>query len=204
MLVWNIFSRLEDEGRLRDFARWATGKHPIGSGRILYWGANDRWPRGEAELRDLLIQVFEEPENSLTEPDIVVRFDNAIVFVEAKFGTRNPRGRREGKKIAEYVGVRRRAFRNPRHLAQSGLCELAKNWAIGSSLASRRPGVSFWLINLVRQGEELDIEERFGRYVCPKAHFRRMKWEDLAHRVCPEVIPRFRTQTLHFKSAFAL
>ena len=62
---------------------------------------------------------------------------------------------------------------------------MLRNWVIGCLMAAQLD-LPFWLVNLVRRGDETSIEHDFGQFLRQdKGHqFRRYEWEGLFEALC--------------------
>jgi len=190
--VWNVVRAFHREGRLRQFTQVLLAGRPFplpeGEPEIIYWSADatgQRWPL----LREAQDQ-FREARNRGSEPDIALWWpDKCLIFVEAKLASRNqsgpspsraasapgPEGSDNPPDPGEVPAQRAEA------LAIAGdRDQLLRHWRLGSWIADRH-GASFWLVNLVRWGEERDIEVLFaGRgEETPQRRFARATWESI-------------------------
>ncbi len=202
MLTWNVFSWIEEEEcGLTRAVEFLTGSDVQGAARIYYWGVNDRDPEWTPLFRDFLVNHFREAPDRLSEPDIIIETDRIVVFVEVKFTSANQRG--EGEKLGNYLSDD--WIVNESKLRAAGMYELIRNWAIGLAWArTGRRKRRFFLVNLVRESDEPNIEEEFGTLVKQDAgqRFRRATWESLVRQVCPELAERFAALTAYFRPAF--
>jgi len=199
LLTWNVFSYLEDVGLLGEITKVFGATAPSQGVRIFYWGANDRYAFRDVALDELFVETFGEHPSSVSEPDIMLLGDNQLTIIEAKLGSPNPLQR--DKPFAKYVSPVPRWFNELRVVQTAGYYELTRNWAIGGLLAERL-GVPFALINLVREGEELNIERDFGATVSSSGHFRRLTWEKIAQSADSGLRNHLARQTLYGSAAF--
>ncbi len=199
LLTWNVFSWLESRRLLGQLIRWVGLSDPSDTPSIYYWGATDR-PAAGVALRELLTRHFGESSNSLSEPDVVLVGEAAIVFVEAKLGS--PNDHQIGTKADKYVNAAPGWFRgNAESVRQAGYYELTRNWAIGGAL-SERLGKRFALVNLVRSGDEGKVSEEFRPLLSDKGTFAVRTWEDLVQAVEPALAAHLQDETLYFEPAF--
>jgi hypothetical protein len=198
LLTWNVFSWLEDRGLLADVARFLGLDAPDGAVKIVYWGADHSDVLG-LDLAQFLVDTFGERRGSLSEPDVMLVAPAALAMIEVKLDS--PNEPQPGKAVDRYVNAVPGSFRPVAEVQSAAYYELTRNWAIGAALAqklSRR----FALVNLVREGQEVDIEERFGRVVLPKKGFKRATWETLIRAVEPALVAHLEDETLCFEPAF--
>jgi len=208
-LTWSVFSHLEERGLLAAAARALTGVDWAAPVDVLYWGYNDQGPEA---LRKQLVAVLKdlgESARSFSEPDLILHAPRTgLAFVEVKYASPNS-SHFEFRKAKRYLDAGD-AYLQP---SRDGLrhYELLRNWVIGCLLAAQL-GLPFWLVNLVRRGDETAIERDFGPFLRQdKGHrFRRAEWEDLFEALCPVLREpgdeKFwhyvRTRTIYFQPAF--
>jgi len=154
---------------------------------IIYWSYSqpeqDVWsPLQEAR------KEFETRPRKGSEPDIIVKSDSALFFVEAKltasnntvFELRNSKVQKKYETGGD--GWYKRAFRS--HFETIAISEkkyeLLRFWLIGSWIAERLQ-LDFCLVNLVLSEREKDIERIFRRHIkedqCRR--FVRITWENI-------------------------
>jgi hypothetical protein len=202
LLTWNVFSWLEDHGRLEDVVTFfgCDGSTPV---QAFYWGFNDRhsFPTLSPgmNLRRFLAERFRESLQGLSEPDVILFGDRHVIFVEAKLGSPNEQ-RANDVRVDKYVKAMPEWFADPDRVRAAGYYELTRNWAIGAALATDL-GKAFMLVSLVRAADEQGIEGSFGPVLAPRGVFRRCTWEHLSG-IEPAIRPWLQRQTLHFQPAF--
>ena len=199
LLTWNVFEHLERAGRLSDLVRWATAYSPKQTPQILYWGWSAASPQLRHQLEVVLEKDFGEQAGRRSEPDVMLWADDILVMFEAKFNSPNPM--RSGGRES-YMRAAPGAFTEGA-TARSGEHEqLVRNWAIGNRLVNGR-SERHWLINLVPQKAEREIEASFRPLITSPNHFRRLSWEDLAKNIAPELTPLLNDCTDYFGPAFS-
>jgi hypothetical protein len=171
-----------------------------GPTQIFYWGANDRYTP-PWDLGPLLQAHFGEHPERLSEPDVLLVIPSAIVIIEAKFGSPNPK--EPDKPFERYVAGAPDWFTSAGEARAAGYYELVRNWAIGGALASRS-GRAFALVNLVRDGQELHIERALTAALTPKGRFTRLTWEQVVQTVEPSLSLHLRDETLNGQPAFPM
>jgi hypothetical protein len=130
-------------------------------------------------------------------PDIIIDSRNALIFIEAKLTAGNetePQSKKETKKYM--TGGRSwfgRVFRSDyeRVAIKDRKYELMRLWLLGTWMAARR-GVDFYLLNLVREGEEEGIEVTFGKHLKeePARIFKRITWEKIYRGIADSYVPK--------------
>lgn len=208
-LTWSVFSHLEERGLLAVAARVLTGVAWDDPVDVLYWGYNDQ---GSEMLHEQLVTVLKdlgESARSFSEPDLILHApQTGLAFVEAKYASPNS-SRFELRKANRYLDAGDAYFQPNRDGLQH--YEMLRNWVIGCLMAAQLD-LPFWLVNLVRQGEETAIEHDFGRFLCQDKgyQFRRAEWEGLFEALCSVLREpgdeKFwcyvRTRTIYFQPAF--
>jgi len=190
-LTWNVVRAFHREGRLTALAEVLLGGlgllPPQAEPSIIYWGSDgggSRWGLLEQAQKEF----GEQPDHG-TEPDLALWWPGKfLLFVEAKFCSGNrtapsPKPTEKDHRPQTYGGhehfaaVFKAGYDDVAVHARK--YELMRMWLLGSWMAQRN-GASFCLVNLVRWGEETDIEEAFGEQFCrqtPPRAFCRATWE---------------------------
>jgi len=185
-ITWNVFRFLENN-RLLSGLLTELNKSFVKSPEIIYWSYSqpeqDVWsPLQEAR------KEFETRPRKGSEPDIIMKSDSALFFVEAKltasnntvFESRNPKVQKKYEIGGD--GWYKRVFRsNFGTIAISEKkYELLRFWLIGSWIAERLQS-DFCLVNLVLSEREKDIEKIFRRHIKEnqRRKFARITWEDI-------------------------
>ena len=145
-VTWTVFNGLETSRRLSA----AITNTPNAKPRMLLWGApivGEDADRVASELRSVCIGLGED-ERRLSEPDVILVWDNLVIFVEAKYRSPNDR-QPHYRNFDLYVDDRGDLFAvPPRDVAAAGFYQLTRNWRIGIELAERLNVREFRLINL--------------------------------------------------------
>ena len=187
---WNVFVSLYAVGGLAEAFEKLTGTMPTGEPELYLWGN-----RIDAEFDpwEKLTEVRKKLENGVkipTEPDIILRVPGqAIVLIEAKFGSSNPT---LASKKSRFGSVTK--FLNDYRCKESAADPLNRKWILeqkdGQILEqlSRNAIFAHWLalegeqpfvINLVRQAAQND-EQLFRQHLAETAvQFHVRRWEDL-------------------------
>lgn len=187
---WNVFVSLYALNGLAEAFEKLTGTIPIGEPELYLWGN-----RIDAECNPWtsLIEVRARLEEGLaipTEPDIILRVPGqAIVLIEAKFGSSNPRiasKKRRFGSVTEFLNRYRCKEGAADPLNRKWISEqeeekifeqLCRNAVFAHWLASKREQP--FVINLVRRAAQND-ELLFGQHLSKNAvQFHVRRWEDL-------------------------
>jgi len=193
-LSWNLFVSLAELGELKSAFRLLTGLDVDAEPELYLWGV--RITTGEPSRWARLLTLRNELEFGYgfpTEPDIVLRVPGvALVLIEAKFGSSN--GTLKGQEdrfgtVAEflesYPGIDGGSDPLNRNWIETQspdavYQQLVRNVIFAQWLADS--GEQPWVVNLVRDSEERDIEQRMACHLPPErpVQFRRCTWEALA------------------------
>jgi hypothetical protein len=203
-LTWNVFRFLEKRGLLAPSLAPLTGS-PVTDPQIMYWSYSTAdqgtWPwlaRARAEFG-------EQPRRS-SEPDLIVTSDEALFFIEPKLTADNKTTPSKPHDTKRYLtgggGWYEQVFRSDyvTVAVQDQRYELMRFWLLGSWIAAEL-AVDFFLINLVREGQEEEIEYLFLPHVKAddRRRFVRWTWEDIYHFVREKVpAPSGRDQFLSY------
>ncbi len=184
----NVFRFLEKNNLVNDFIREVIGVN-VKKSEVIYWS----YSQPQENTWKMLTKGREEFEmvpSKGSEPDIIIKTDNTLFFIEAKFTATNktiPRNKRVkdkytmgGEKLWNkvfYSDFKTVAILNKKY-------ELSRFWLIGSWIA-KQLNLDFYLVNLVLSRREKNIEEIFNRHIkinkCRK--FLRITWEDIYHYI---------------------
>jgi len=157
---------------------------------LIYWSysqtAKGSWP----ELNHARSEFGEAIKRS-SEPDLIAVTDKALFFIEVKLKASNetlpsdPNNRK--KYLTGGEGWFNAAFTSDfENIAiKSQKYELLRFWLLGTWLSAKMSR-DFYLINIVPDIYETDIEERFVPQLklTDKRHFKRLAWEDVSEWIC--------------------
>lgn len=196
-LTWNVFRYIEKHQLIKEACESLVCPGIWSNAHLIYWSYDPlrgkpmdwllraRVEFGEAESLDLA------EGQRVSEPDMIVASDEAVAFIEAKFGATN--------KTSGTGRALQRKLDNPKKYVTGGgnwygevfrsdyetvvndqKYELLRFWLLGSWIAEQQRK-RFYLLNLVREGEESSIEAEFGTHIKPsdQRRFIRLTWEDL-------------------------
>ena len=183
-LSWNVFHFLEKNQLLEKVMEPTLGV-PIKSPEFIYWSysQNDKtsWPdlNGAREY-------FGEQLRRGSESDIIIKTEDALFFIEAKLTASNetvPTNLDDAKKYEEkdkefYSQFFKSGFNTV--AVQEKKYELLRFWLLGNWIAKQK-NLDFYLINLVLEEREQNIEADFGKHIAQEqsSRFIRMSWEDI-------------------------
>lgn len=215
--TWNVFRFLEKSHLLAGFLENLV-KRPIVNPKVIYWSysqhQNDAWASLE-EARE----EFETVPKKGSEPDLIIKSDKALFFIEAKLTASNntvlkTKNLREVQRKYEnggnqlYQNVFSSDFKTI--ALTSKKYELLRFWLIGSWIAQQLKH-DYYLVNLILSEKERTIEKDFRQHIREnsKRVFVRTTWEDIYHFVLKnglestdksQIIEYFRNKTLGYRN----
>jgi len=185
-VTWNVFRFLEKNkllsGLLAELSK-SDVEHP----EIMYWSYSQSEQDTWSELQKARKEFETRPKKG-SEPDIIIKTDKILLFVEAKFTannntvfqSRNPKAQEKYETGGN--GWYRIVFHSPFETIaiSEKKYELLRFWLIGSLIAQRLQ-LDFCLVNLVLSDREKNIEKIFGIYIREnqRRRFIRVTWEDI-------------------------
>jgi hypothetical protein len=187
-VTWNVFRFLERNNLVEITLSSIIGV-TLKSSEVIYWsysqGENSSW----SELNKAREEFGEEIKRS-SEPDIIIKTDNVLLFIEAKLTAGNetvPSNMSNSKKYktggdnwfskvfeSDYKTV---AIAEKKY-------ELLRFWLLGTWIAKQRD-LDFYLVNLVLSEREKDIETIFKRhlYENQRMRFIRITWGNIYQQI---------------------
>ena len=184
-VTWTVVRGLEQQGRLDALV---APQRPLGEPTLLIWGVPISGARG-AETASVLAEVCHslgDSVSSLTEPDVIVVWQDLLVLVEAKFQSANER-RPNGRGFEHYLDRPDLFAVSPEEVAADGYYELTRNWRIGTELAERLRVPGFLLLNL-GPPEKIEVDaDLFGALVARSVEhdFASCSWSDVLEAAQP-------------------
>jgi len=159
------------------------------SSEVIYWSYSQKEDKVLSELNEAR-REFEEAIRRGSEPDIILRTDKALFFIEAKLTAGNktsPSNKNNSKKYESgghnwFSRVFKSDYKTIAIIEKK--YELLRFWLLGTWMAKQQ-GLDFYLINLVLAEREKDIEHIFKRYIreTERRKFLRITWEDIDHYI---------------------
>jgi len=192
-LTWNVFRYLEKTNQIAPSLS-ALIEAAVVNPQLIYWSysqvARGVWPRLACARAE-----FGEHPNRSSEPDLIIASDSALFFIEAKFTATNktkPSNPQQTKKYLTggdnwYSQVFKTDYNTL--VNKERKYELVRFWLLGSWLAARL-NRDFYLVNLVLEKREKDIERLFKPHLKSnnQRHFLRWTWEDIYHFVSKNAV----------------
>jgi len=187
-LSWNVFRFLEKSKFLSEFLEKLCNSS-VTNPETIYWSYSQSQQNVWNELEKARAEFGESPQRS-SEPDLVVKSDEALFFIEAKLTATNettPTKPRELKKYETggnnwFSKVFRSDYKTVAIVEKK--YELLRFWLLGTWIAKQQD-LDFYLVNLVLSEREKDIEVIFKRhlYENQRRKFIRITWEDIYQQI---------------------
>lgn len=187
-LTWNVFRFLENNNLLDLYFSKALGRN-INNIQVIYWSySNESEDKVFGPLK-IARNIFESGKGS--EPDLILKSDEMLIFVEAKFGASNNVEKKNyyDEMIQRYCLSESRFWdilftKDFKTIAvNEKKYELARFWLLGSWMAEKhfKESVDFSLVNLVRDVAEKGIEDKFAPLInqTESRMFKRITWESI-------------------------
>lgn len=179
---WNVFRFLERNNLIEGFQSLIIGT-ALKSPDVIYWSYSQKENTSWSELNKARKEFGEEIKRS-SEPDIIIKTDNALFFIEAKLTAGNetvPSNRNNSKKYEIggdnwFSEVFKSDYKTIAIFEKK--YELLRFWLLGTWIAKLH-NLDFYLINLVLSEQEVDIETIFKRHIKEnqRRKFLRVTWE---------------------------
>jgi hypothetical protein len=219
-VTWNVFRFLEKSGLLMDYLDSISRSGNEGA-RIIYWSF-DPVANGPWEPLVLAREEFGEKATQGSEPDLIIETKGNIYFIEVKLdsGNKTNPSKPDNRKKYETGGnswfaeVFKSGVDFDRVANAESFYELLRFWLFGTWVANEHLKKNFFLINLVLDKKERDIEYQFGRYIDSNETraFKRLTWEQiysLIERKSPpegkkDIVEYFHGKTLGYNSSGVL
>jgi len=185
---WNVFRFLE---RTKLLSGFLEGLHnsPVKNPEVIYWSYSQSQQKVWNELEKARVEFGEKPQKS-SEPDLIVKSDDVLFFIEVKLTAPNKVDFNKNHTAEDKAERVRRYSKGDYFLKQpvenimdAGYYQLMRFWLIGAWIADNE-NFNFYLLNLVRKDgekEEKNIGSKFGKYIKQngKREFMRITWEDI-------------------------
>ncbi len=187
-VTWNVFRFLERNNLVEPILFSIIGS-TLESPEIIYWSYCQKENTSWSELNKAREEFGEEIKRS-SEPDIIIKTDNALFFIEAKLTAGNetsPSDMSYSKKYETggnnwFSKVFKSDYKTVAIVEKK--YELLRFWLLGTWMANQRD-LEFFLVNLTLSEREKDIEAIFKRHIeeSQNRRFIRITWEDIYHQI---------------------
>jgi len=181
-VTWNVFRFLEKNGLVEGFLSSVAGTSAK-SPEVVYWSYSQKEGASWSELNEARKEFGEKTEQG-SEPDIAIKTDGSLFFVEAKLTSKNntvPKRRGNSWKYETggdgwFSRVFSSDFRAVAVVEKK--YELLRLWLLGTWMAKQQ-NLDFYLINLVPSKREANIEAAFKKHIKEdsRRRFLRVTWE---------------------------
>jgi hypothetical protein len=183
-LSWNVFRFLERNHLLTEFLRTivaTTQKSP----EVIYWPYSQTEQNSWSELNKARLEFGETIERG-SEPDIIVKTESSLFFIEAKLTAQNKTVPSDKSDSKGYVSGGDHWFSKVFKCDYKTIAiderkyELMRLWLLGTWIAQRN-NLDCYLVNLVLSRRERDIKTIFGKHIIEtdRRRFDRTVWEDI-------------------------
>jgi len=187
-VTWNVFRFLERNNLVEKTLSPIIGV-PLKSSEVIYWSYSQKENSSWSELNKARKEFGEEIKRS-SEPDVIIKTDNTLLFIEAKLtaGNKTDPSNKSSSKKYENGGdnLFSKVFKSDyKTIAiDEKKYELMRFWLLGTWIAKQQD-LDFYLVNLVLSEREKDIETIFKRhlYENQRMKFIRIIWEDLYQQI---------------------
>ncbi len=195
-VTWNVFRFLEKYDLLSGYLSKLV-RNKISNSEIIYWSYSPSQKKAWDELQEARKQFETRPQKG-SEPDIIIKSNNALFFVEAKFkANNNTVCKSENPEVWKKYETSddnwfSKVFKsNYKTIAiAEKKYELLRFWLLGTWIAKQQD-LNFSLINLVLSERDKNIETIFKRHICEnqKMKFIRITWEDIYQQILNSGLP---------------
>jgi hypothetical protein len=184
---WNVFRFLERNNLVASILGSIIGFN-LESPEVIYWSYEQREKTNWSELNQARKEFGEEIKRG-SEPDIIIKTDKALLFIEAKLTSGNEKSGDMSNSTKYETGgdnwfskVFKSDYKTVAIVKKK--YELLRFWLLGTWIAKRQ-NLDFYLINLVLSEKEKDIEKTFGEDINQnsKMKFLRVTWEDIYQQI---------------------
>ncbi len=145
-LTWSFFKYFVVKKRYQDLLKLLNIDSEESKYDLNLWGTNICSQNIDSDLLRQIIQIsdsFNEDSNKRTEPDVIIKLRDKLIFIEVKYLSSND-VKTDSKKFDKYLVP----DIDYQELTESGHYELFRNWAFIAKLSN---GAKFQLINLGMQ-----------------------------------------------------
>ncbi len=213
-VTWNVFRFLERNDLVGITLSPIVGV-TLESSEVIYWSYSPRENSSWSELNEARKEFGEEIKRS-SEPDIIIKTNNALLFIEAKLtsGSETVPSDTSDSKRYEIGGnnwfskVFKSSYRTV--AVTDKKYELLRFWLLGTWMAKQQD-LNFYHVNLVLSVRDKSIETIFKRHICEnqRMKFARITWEDIYQQILnsdllgrdkDKMIKYFRNKTLGYDS----
>ncbi len=189
-VTWNVFRFLERNNLIENTLS-SVLNITLKSSEVIYWSYSQTEETIWSELNKARKEFEINPKKG-SEPDIIIKNNDVLIFIEAKLTANNnttcKSNNLEVQKKYESGGKNwfSKVFKsNYKTIAiDKKKYELLRFWLLGTWI-SKELKLKFYLLNLVRENYEKKIERDFKNFIkVNKKHvFKRITWEDIYRQI---------------------
>lgn len=182
-LTWSFFKYFVVKNKFRELLRILNIESEYAIIDIYLWGRNICKINNDSNFIDKFISVsdsFNEDSSRRTEPDVIIKLKDKLVFIEVKYLSSNEI-KKDKEKFKKYLV----SEVSEKEVIESEHYELFRNWAFASKLSN---GDNFELINLAPQ--KLFGDKNKNKLIqfenslkSTKGNFRKLSWEEILEKV---------------------
>ena len=215
-VTWNVFRFLEKYDLLSGYLSKLV-RNKISNSEIIYWSYSPSQKKAWDELQEARRQFETRPQKG-SEPDIIVKSNNALFFVEAKFkASNNTVCKSENPEVWKkyetsddnwFSKVFKADYKTVAIVEKK--YELLRFWLLGTWIAKQQD-LNFSLVNLVLSERDRNIGTIFKKHICEnqRMKFIRITWEDIYQEILnsglsgrdkDKMIKYFRNKTIGYDS----
>jgi len=193
-VTWNVFRFLERNNLIEKTLSPIIGV-PLKSSEVIYWSYSQKENSSWSELNKAREEFGEEIKRS-SEPDVIIKTDNTLLFIEAKLTAGNRTVPSDMSNSKKYENGGENLFSKVFKSDYKAIAidekkyELLRFWLLGTWIAKQQD-LDFYLVNLVLSEREKDIETILKRhlYENQRMKFIRIIWEDLYQQILNSGFP---------------
>lgn len=180
-VTWTVFRYLEKEKLVNGFLDKLSGVM-VERPKLIYWSYSPSEQHAWSDLEKAR-EEFGERKKRGSEPDLIIKSDNALFFIEAKLTASNETPGRPDN-LKKYLtggnGWYDSVFQSDYQTIaiKERKYELLRFWLIGTWIA-KQLDLDFYLVNLVLREKEKNIESIFKKHIKENSRrrFIRTTWE---------------------------
>jgi len=193
-VTWNVFRFLERNNLVEETLRSIIGV-TLKSSEVIYWSYSQRENSSWSELNEARTEFGEGIKRS-SEPDIIIKTNNALLFIEAKLTSGNKTVPSDISNFKRYeIGGDNwfsKVFKSDYKtvaIAEKKY-ELLRFWLLGTWIA-KQENLNFYLVNLVLSEQDKNIGTIFKRHIYEnqRMKFIRITWEDIYQQILNSGLP---------------
>ncbi len=219
-VTWNVFRYLEKMDLLIPFLD-SISSSGNEDARVIYWSFDQDISGPYAPLVKAR-EEFGEKATQGTEPDLIIETKGNVYFIEAKLdsGNKTTPSNPDNKKKYETGGndwfgkVFKAGADFDKVANEESFYDLMRLWLLGTWIANEQLARNFFLVNLVLNRKDRDVDHLFGRHIGynETRAFKRLSWEQiysLIKRFAPlegkkEIMEYFHCKTVGYNTSGAL